>query len=183
LERRCPRRRLARVPLARADAGLAPVAEPAALKVLIDCAWARVGWPARALEERIVTTPLWCLVIVAVLPYLLAFSGGYFKTRQLGKIDNKNPRQQSAQLEGAGARAVAAQANAWEALGLFTAAMVVLHLANPETARGPAAANLSMLFVATRVAHPILYLANIDLARSIVFLVGLVSVVWLLTLA
>lgn len=129
------------------------------------------------------TTPLWCLAIVAFLPYPLAFLGGYFKTRQFGRADNKHPRQQAALLEGAGARAVAAQSNAWEALGTFTAVQVVLHLANPEAARGSTAANLSLVFLATRLAHPVLYLANIDLARSAVFLVGIVCLVWLAVLA
>lgn len=119
------------------------------------------------------TTPLWCLVIVALLPYVLSFSGGYFRMRQLGAVDNKHPRQQVAKLEGAGARAYAAQANAWEALGFFSAAVVVLHLANPEAARGATAANLSLAFLATRVLHPILYVANQDVLRSLVFLVGL----------
>lgn len=119
------------------------------------------------------TTPLWCLVIVALLPYVLSFTGGYFRLRQLGGVDNKHPRQQVAKLEGVGARAYAAQANAWEALGFFTAAVVVLHLANPEAARGATAANLSLGFLATRVLHPIFYLANQDLLRSLAFLAGL----------
>ena len=60
---------------------------------------------------------------------------------------------------------------------------VVLHLANPEAARSGTAANLSLVFLATRILHPILYIANIDLARSAVFLVGIVCAVWLLVLA
>jgi uncharacterized MAPEG superfamily protein len=129
-----------------------------------------------------VTTPLWCLVIIAFLPYPLAFLGSYFKARQFGTLDNKHPRQQVAKLEGLGARAYAAQANAWEALGFFTAAVVVLHLANPEAARGSTAANLSLGFLATRVLHPIFYLANLDLLRSLAFLVGLgcvIGVFWI----
>lgn len=51
------------------------------------------------------STPLWCLVIVALLPYVLSFTGGYFRLRQFGGVDNKHPRQQIAQLEGVGARA------------------------------------------------------------------------------
>jgi uncharacterized MAPEG superfamily protein len=130
-----------------------------------------------------VTTPLWCLLIVALLPYPLAFLGGYFKARQFGSIDNKHPRIQAAKLEGAGARATAAQANAWEALGVFTAALVVLHLANPEAARGLTAARLSMLFVATRIAHPIAYLANQDIVRSSIFLVGIACIIGLFWIA
>lgn len=129
------------------------------------------------------TTPLWCLVFVAFLPYLLAFTGSYFKMQQFGTIDNKHPRQQTAQLEGAGARVAAAQSNAWEALGVFTAAVAILHLANPEAARGATAANVSLAFLATRVAHPIFYLANIDIARSLVFMIGIACVVWLIVLA
>jgi uncharacterized MAPEG superfamily protein len=129
------------------------------------------------------TTPLWCLLIVAVLPYVLSFAGGYFKMRQFGAIDNKHPRIQAAKLEGVGARAHAAQGNAWEALGFFTAVLAVLHFANPEAARSSTAANLSLVFLATRVLHPILYLANLDIARSSVFLVGLGCGIWLLRLA
>jgi uncharacterized MAPEG superfamily protein len=140
--------------------------------------------PAHSREEDpSVTTPLWCLVIVAFLPYPLAFLGGYFKTRQFGRADNKQPRQQSALLEGAGARAVAAQSNAWEALGIFTAVQAVLHFANPEAARSSTAANLALVYLATRLLHPVLYLANIDLARSGVFVVGMVCLVWLVVLA
>jgi len=130
-----------------------------------------------------VTTPLWCLAIVAVLPYVLSFSGAYFKMQQFGSIDNKHPRLQAAKLEGVGARAFGAQMNAWEALGFFTAVQVVLHLANPEAAKGATAANLSLVFLGTRVLHPIFYLANIDVARSAVFLVGLVCGGWLLWIA
>lgn len=129
------------------------------------------------------TTPLWCLMIVAFLPFALSFSGGYFKMREMGKVDNKHPRQQAAQLTGIGARCYAAQANAWEALGYFTAAVVVLHFANPEAAKGGTAANLATVFLATRIAHAVFYLANIDLARSLVFLVGLVCVGWMFALA
>ena len=129
------------------------------------------------------TTPLWCLAIVAVLPYPLAFLGGYFRTQQFGQADNKHPRLQQARLEGAGSRALAAQQNAWEALGLFTAVQVVLHLASPEAAKSATAANLSLVFLATRILHPILYIANIDLARSAVFTVGMICNIWLLVLA
>jgi len=129
------------------------------------------------------STPLWCLTIVALLPYVLSFGGGYFRMRQFGGIDNKHPRLQQAKLEGIGARALAAQQNAWEALGFFTAVLAVLHLANPEAARGGTAANLSLLFLATRILHPIAYLANVDILRSAVFLIGLAAGVGLLWIA
>lgn len=117
------------------------------------------------------TTPLWCLVVVAILPLVIAPIGGYFRFQQFKGLDNKHPRQQQAKMEGIGARAMAAQQNAWEALPFFTAAVVVSHLtqANPSTA-----ANLSIGFLAARILHPILYLANIDTLRSLVWMVGVV---------
>jgi uncharacterized MAPEG superfamily protein len=129
------------------------------------------------------TTPLWCLLIVALLPYVLAFTGAYFRMQQFGAIDNKAPRQQQAKMEGAGARAIAAQQNAWEALPFFTAVVAVLHLANPEAAQGGAAANLSLGFLASRIVHPIMYLANQDVLRSLTFGVGLFCAIGLLWIA
>ncbi|MBM4247508.1 MAG: MAPEG family protein [Deltaproteobacteria bacterium] len=125
------------------------------------------------------TTPLACLAIVALLPYLCAWTGGYFRMRQFGRIDNKHPRQQAAQLTGAGARIMAAQANAWEALAVFTAAMVIAQLGGQDPAR---AARLAQVFVATRLLHPVLYALDLDVLRSLVFIVGLgclVGLVWI----
>jgi uncharacterized MAPEG superfamily protein len=121
-------------------------------------------------------------LILAFVPYVLSFVGAYFRM-QAGGVDNKHPRQQAAKLEGAGARAYAAQANAWEALGFFTALVAVLHFANPEAARGSTAANLSLLFLATRILHPIVYIANLDLVRSLLFLIGLLCGAGLLWIA
>ena len=69
------------------------------------------------------TTPLWCLFAVSFFPLMLSFVSGYFRNKEFGTVDNKYPRQQSAQLTGPGARAVAAQGNAWEALAMFTVAV------------------------------------------------------------
>lgn len=128
------------------------------------------------------TTSLWCLAIVAFFPIVLSLTGGYFRMRELGAIDNKAPRQQVLKLQGVGHRVYAAQANAWEQLGFFTAVLAVLHLASPEAARSAAAANLSLAYLATRILHPILYVANQDMARSTVFLVGLgcgIGLLWI----
>jgi uncharacterized MAPEG superfamily protein len=126
------------------------------------------------------TTPLWCLVIVALLPYPLAFTAGYFKAKQFGKIDNHLPRVQGAQLTGAGARAWAAQANAWEALAVFTVAVFVAHVAGADPERSATAAKL---FVAARVGHAVCYLADWANPRSLVFFVAMGSCLWLFVLA
>jgi len=126
------------------------------------------------------TTPFWCLLIVVFLPFASAIAGGYHRGRAFGAADNKNPRAQATQLEGAGARAYAAQANAWEATAVFTATVFTIHAAGvaPETA-----APWTIAFVVTRVLHPIFYIADLDKLRSIVFLIGMVCVVRLFVLA
>jgi uncharacterized MAPEG superfamily protein len=126
------------------------------------------------------TFPFWCLVVCCFIPHVLAATTGYFKTKQFGTTDNNNPRAQTAALEGAGARANAAQENAWEALSIFAVAVFVAHLAGADPRLSAIAAGV---FLGTRVLHPILYIADIATARSIVFLVGLGCNIWLFVLA
>lgn len=126
------------------------------------------------------TLVLTCLLITVLLPYVLAGTTGYLKTQQLGSIDNHTPRAQAAQLKGAGARAVAAQANAWEAVAVLTATLAAALLAGvaPERLAAPL-----VIFVVARIAHGICYLADLATARSIVFLIGTVSALWMFGLA
>ena len=126
------------------------------------------------------TTPFWCLLIALLLPIVLALAGGYFRVREFGVMDNKHPRQQAAKLEGPGARVYAAQANAWEALGMFTAAVAVAHMAGADPGRSATAA---LLFIGARILHPIVYVANVDWARSLTFFVAIGSCIWLFVLA
>lgn len=116
------------------------------------------------------TTAFWCLLVVIVIPYVLAGVGGYFRMRQFGAVDNKYPRLQAAKAEGIGARAVAAQANAWEAVPVFASAVIVSHLSGADPGR---AATLAELYVLARIGHAVCYLGNWDIARSLVFLVSL----------
>lgn len=126
------------------------------------------------------TTPFWCLLVVVFIPFVLAGISGYFKSQQFGSVDNNNPRAQSAQLEGAGARAVAAQHNAWEALAVFTASVAVAHMAGADAGWSATAA---MLFVVSRILHAGFYIADIAPLRSLSFMVGTLSCIWLFTLA
>jgi uncharacterized MAPEG superfamily protein len=127
------------------------------------------------------TTSLWCLVAVTFFPIILAPVGVYFRQQSFGSVDNKNPRTQSAALEGAGARAVAAQGNAWEALAMFTVAVVAVHFAG--VGAGSAAATASLAFVAARVVHPILYIADKDMLRSLSWVIGVACCIRLIYLA
>jgi uncharacterized MAPEG superfamily protein len=126
------------------------------------------------------TTPLACLIVVAILPYVLAGVGARYRVAQLGSLDAREPRVQAAQLEGVAARALAAQKNAWEAVAFFGSAVVVAHLAG--AAPGPSAA-LAVTYVVSRILHPIFYIGDRPAARTAVFVVGLVCVVGLFGLA
>lgn len=122
------------------------------------------------------TTVLACLLIAVLIPYVLAGIGGYHKGKQFGKPDNNNPRAQSAQLTGVGARAVAAQGNAWEALAVFTASLAAAFFAGVE----PASLALpAVVFVLARVAHAVCYLNDLASARSSSFLVATVACLWI----
>lgn len=126
------------------------------------------------------TTPLWCLLIATFLPFTWSAVGNFFRNRQFGKIDNQYPRLQQAQLTGIGARALAAQQNAWEALAMFTPAVLVAHLNGATTGQ---AAIASMLFIIARIAHGCFYLADLSTLRSLSWVVGLGSIIWLFVIA
>ena len=126
------------------------------------------------------TIPFWCLLIVAFIPYVMAGVSGYHKTKQLGSVDIGMPRLQNIRLEGAGHRAVAAQENTWEAVTIFAVAVFMAHFAGADPA---ASAKAAMLFAAARIAYPVIYLANINPLRTIVFTIGLGAVIWLFVLA
>ncbi|HTF83276.1 MAG TPA: MAPEG family protein [Cellvibrio sp.] len=121
-------------------------------------------------------TALIVLLLLSLFPYAFAWISGYYRRQQLGTIDNKNPRQQYTQLSGPGARAVAAQQNAWEALGFYSAALLAVSLTDVEIEHLSLAAILVLLF---RVLHGIFYLANLDLLRSLSFVAGMLPSVYL----
>lgn len=122
------------------------------------------------------TIAFWCLMIAAILPLTMAWVAGYFRHQQFGVVDNKLPRAQCSQLTGAGARAVAAQQNSWEALAVFSAAVLVSHLGGADPERAGLAA---IIFIAARVLYVLCYLADKDLLRSLSFIAGFGCCIWL----
>jgi len=138
----------------------------------------RMTSPSKGRSEM--TTPFWCLLIAILLPYVFAALSGYYKAKQFGSVDMHHPRAQAAQLTGAGARAYAAQQNAWEALPVFGFSVIVAHLAGVDAA---AAATTAMIFVAARIVHGAAYIANIAPLRSLAFGVGIVCCIRLFWLA
>ena len=113
-----------------------------------------------------------CLLFMGLFPYVAA---GIAKKGFEG-YDNAMPRQWLLKQTGFRARANAAQANLFESLPLFFAAVIIAQIANAPQARIDL---LALGFVAARIAYLICYVANWPTARSIVWLLGLISVVTL----
>jgi uncharacterized MAPEG superfamily protein len=109
------------------------------------------------------------LLILSVLPLVCAWTAGYYRQKQFGSVDNKEPRLQSLQLTGAGARAVAAQSNTWEALGVYSAAILAIVISGVDL---QSIFTPVVVFVALRIAYIPAYIADVDKLRSLIFLVG-----------
>lgn len=115
------------------------------------------------------TIALWCVLAAGLLPYAatLTAKGG-------ARFDNRNPRAWLAQQTGWRARAHAAQQNSFEAFPLFAVAVLVAHELHAPQGRVDA---LALAFVAARVAYLLAYLADLHVARSVVWAVGIGSAV------
>ncbi|WP_041230508.1 MAPEG family protein [Cycloclasticus sp. P1] len=110
-----------------------------------------------------------CLSCIAFMPYVASTIGGYYRVSQKGTYDLVNPRAQALQLVGAGARSQYLQANCWEALILFSVAILAVFLAgaNIETV-----GMLSVAFVVIRCVYFFAYLANMAMLRFTAFTLG-----------
>ena len=116
------------------------------------------------------TLPFWCLFVSALLIYATKVPLAMAMAKSPGGYDNKMPRDQQAKLEGWGKRAAAAHANGFEAFGIFAASVFVAHLGHGSEKWSGI---LAMGFVASRTVYPVLYIANIHVARSTVWTIGL----------
>ena len=111
-----------------------------------------------------------CILIMGLLPYVAT---GIAKKGFEG-YDNSMPRQWLTKQDGFRARANAAQANLFESLPLFFAAVIIAHIAN---APQPRIDVLAVGFLIARIAYLACYVANWPTTRSIVWLAGMVCVV------
>lgn len=115
----------------------------------------------------------WCVLIACLLPIAcagIAKAGGFGRSPRKGGYDNNDPRTYLAGLEGYRRRANSAQANGFEALPLFIAAVVLAQQAQAPQAHID---QLAMAFIGLRVVYIGLYLANIATLRSLVWVAGL----------
>jgi len=111
-----------------------------------------------------------CILFMGLLPYVAA---GIAK-KGFDGYDNSMPRQWLARQTGFRARANAAQANLFESLPLFFAAVII---ASMKSSSQPIVDLLAVGFVVARIAYLICYIANWPTTRSIVWLAGIICVV------
>ncbi len=119
------------------------------------------------------TTAYWCILAAILLPYIFA---------PMGQIPGitfeafKEPRRRQPSLVGWKARSNAAHLNGLEIVPAFASAVIVAHLAGVAQ---PTIDALALAFIAFRVAHGILYIANLAIPRTVAWAAGLGCVVTL----
>jgi uncharacterized MAPEG superfamily protein len=111
-----------------------------------------------------------CILFMGLFPYVAA---GIAK-KGFEQYDNSMPREWLAKQTGFRARANAAQANLFESLPFFFAAVIIAQIQHAPQVRIDL---LAIGFVIARIAYLICYIANWPTTRSIVWLTGLICVV------
>lgn len=122
------------------------------------------------------TWSLWCILIAGLLPYVatgIAKSGFH-------AYDNHNPRAWLAKQTGFRARANAAQSNCFESFPFFATAVLVATMQNAS----PLYMTIfSSLYILARVAYIVAYAADWPNLRSLCWLLGIISIIVLFTIA
>jgi len=111
-----------------------------------------------------------CVLFMGLLPYVAA---GIAKKGFEG-YDNGAPREWLAKQTGFRARANAAQANLFESLPLFFAAVIIASVAHAPQERIDL---LAIGFVIARMMYLLCYVANWPTARSLVWAAGIACVI------
>jgi uncharacterized MAPEG superfamily protein len=112
------------------------------------------------------TLAYWCVLLAALLPIVcagIAKWGMFTKPPNLGGFDNANPRAWLASQTDWRARANAAQANSFEALPFFMAAVVIAHQLGAHQGRLDL---LAFLFVVLRLVYIMMYVADLPRVRT-----------------
>jgi uncharacterized MAPEG superfamily protein len=112
------------------------------------------------------TVAYWILLLAAMLPIAcagLAKWGTFNKPRKQGGFDNHSPREWLAKQEGWRARANAAQANTFEALPFFFAAVIIAH----QLGAGQTKLDLLCLtWLLLRIFYVITYVGDMAMVRT-----------------
>jgi len=126
------------------------------------------------------TLAYWCVLVMALMPVVcagIAKSGMMGTPRREGGYDNDNPRNWLSLQTDWRARANNAQANTFEALPFFFAAVIIAHQLQAPQWRIDL---LALAFVALRVAYVAAYVKNKANLRSAVWVIALLVNVGLL---
>ena len=116
--------------------------------------------------------PFVCVFIMLLIVYLSRLPVSMAMNKSASGYDNKNPRDQQAQLTGWGRRALAAHHNSLESFAPFAAGVVICYLAKGSLLGSTV---LSLLYITARIAFVVLYLADRSTARSLVWIVGVLA--------
>jgi uncharacterized MAPEG superfamily protein len=119
------------------------------------------------------TLAYWCLLVAAFLPIIcagIAKSGMFSKPRREGGYDNHDPRAWLARQTDWRARANAAQANTFEALPFFFAAVIIAHQVGAVQLRVDI---LCFVWLVLRALYIIMYVGDMAKARSGIWAVAL----------
>ena len=119
------------------------------------------------------TIAYWCVLFAAVLPIVcagIAKSGMFTTAPAKGGFDNNNPRSWLARQSDWRSRANAAQANTFEALPFFFAAVIIAHSLQAAQTRLDI---LAVIFIMLRIGYVIMYVADLANARSMVWILAL----------
>jgi len=118
-----------------------------------------------------------CMLVVILLPYIWVAVAKFGRDAN-GPVryNNHAPRMQQEKLEGWRRRAVWAQNNAFESMPGFLAAVLAAQHVGVDAVLVD---NAAVAFVALRVAHGLLYLADWPRLRSTTWALGVAVVVYL----
>ena len=119
------------------------------------------------------TVAYWCVLLAALLPLACAWLAKWppvGRPRREGGFDNADPRGWLAKQTGWKARANAAQANTFEALPFFFAAVIIAHqLGAPQTLLDI----LAVFWITLRVIYVVMYVAGLPTVRSTIWFFAL----------
>lgn len=126
------------------------------------------------------TIAYWCVLVAAILPVVcagIAKSGMFRISPKKGGYDNNDPRAWLARQTDWRARANAAQANTFEALPFFFAAVIIAHQLQ---ARQAVVDILAFMFVVLRIAYIMMYVADMAKTRSVIWVTAFLVNIWIL---
>ncbi len=112
----------------------------------------------------------WCVLVAGILPLAIVVFA-----KAGGDGDNHHPRDSVDRLPPARRRAYAAHLNAYENFPFFAAAVII---AKTQGADGSALDTMAVIYIALRILHAVLYVADRSTLRSTVF-----GLAWLVNVA